>query len=47
MWQMSVSLTGGDFFRSQPGGFEEATDRIFGYKLVPQGDGTTRVTCVT
>lgn len=46
MWQMSVSLTGGDFFRSQPGGFE-ATDRIFGYKLVPQGDGTTRVTCVT
>ena len=43
MWQMSVSLTGGDFFRSQPGGFE-ATDRIFGYKLIPQGDGTTQVT---
>ncbi len=44
MWQMSVSLTGGDYFRSQPGGFE-ATDRIFGYKLVPQG-GATKVTMI-
>lgn len=45
MWQMSVSLTGGDYFRSQKGGFE-ATDRIFGYKLMPQEDGTTNVTLI-
>lgn len=45
MWQMSVSLTGGTYFQSQPGGFG-ATDRIFGYKLVPQGDGTTNVTLI-
>lgn len=46
MWQMSVSLTGGTYFRSQPGGFG-ATDRIFGYKLVPQDDGsTTNVTLI-
>lgn len=45
MWQMSVSLTGGDYFRSMPGGFC-ATDRIFGYKLIPQEDGTTKVTLI-
>jgi hypothetical protein len=45
MWQMAVSLTGGTYFRSQPGGFG-ATDRIFGYKLVPQDDGTTNITLI-
>ena len=45
MWQMSVSLTGGNYFRSQPRGFK-ATDRIFGYKLVPQEDGTTKTTLI-
>lgn len=45
MWQMSTSLMGGDYFRSQPGGFA-AINRIFGYKLVPQGDGTTNVTLI-
>lgn len=34
MWQMSTSLTGGDYFQSMPGGME-ATDRLFGYKLTP------------
>lgn len=45
MWQMSVSLTGGTYFQSQPGGCG-ATDRIFGYKLVPQDDGTTHVSLI-
>eukprot|EP00934_Nitzschia_sp_Nitz4_P007230 Nitzschia sp. Nitz4//scaffold8_size234185//5292//6134//NITZ4_001226-RA/size234185-processed-gene-0.142-mRNA-1//-1//CDS//3329559713//7220//frame0 len=46
MWQMSTSLTGGDYFQSMPGGMA-ATDRIFGYKLVPSGDGTTKVAMFT
>lgn len=47
MWQMSTSLTGGEYFQSMPGAMC-ATDRIFGYKLEPQGnDGTTKVTMVT
>lgn len=45
MWQMSVSLTGGDYFQSQPGGFG-ATDRIFGYKLVPHDEDSTNVTLI-
>lgn len=46
MWQLATCLSGGDYFQSQPRAME-ATDRLFGYKLVPGADGTTKVTLIS